>query len=102
MILYLKEPRILLEMVESRSGKGKVKMVLEYSAPESKKMLKKIKSGDLSNDLEANLKRFETAMETVTDFILGDSKITADYDCNHEMKRHLLLGRKVMINLENI
>jgi len=41
-------------------------------------------------------------METVTDFILWGSKITADYDCNHEMKRHLLLGRKVMTNLENI
>ena len=35
-------------------------------------------------------------METVTDFILGGSKITADGDCNHEIKRHLLLGRKAM------
>ena len=35
-------------------------------------------------------------METVTDFILGGSKITADGDCSHEIKRHLLLGRKVM------
>ena len=41
-------------------------------------------------------------METVTDFILGGSKITADGDCNHEIKRHLLLGRKVMTNLDNI
>ena len=38
------------------------------------------------------------AMETVTDFILGGSKITADGDCSHEIKRHLLLGRKVMTN----
>ena len=38
-------------------------------------------------------------METVTDFILGGSKITADGDCRHEIKRHLLLGRKVMTNL---
>ena len=37
-------------------------------------------------------------METVTDFILGGSKITADGDCSHEIKRHLLLGRKVMTN----
>ena len=37
-------------------------------------------------------------METVTDFILGDSKITADGDCRHETKRHLLLGRKAMTN----
>ena len=41
-------------------------------------------------------------METVTDFILGGSKITADGDCSHEIKRHLLLGRKVMTNLDSI
>ena len=40
--------------------------------------------------------------ETVTDFILGDSKITADGDCNHEIKRRLLLGRKVMTILDSI
>ena len=43
----------------------------------------------------------ETA-ETVSDFILGGSKITADGDCSHEIKRRLLLGRKVMTNLDNI
>ena len=41
-------------------------------------------------------------VETVTDFILGISKITADGDCNHEIKRHLLLGRKAMTNLDSI
>ena len=41
-------------------------------------------------------------METVRDFILGDSKITADGDCSHEIKRRLLLGRKVMTNLDSI
>ena len=41
-------------------------------------------------------------METVTDFILLGSKITADSDCSHEIKRHLLLGRKAMINLDSI
>ena len=41
-------------------------------------------------------------VETVTDFILGGSKITADGDCNHEIKRCLLLGRKVMTKLDNI
>ena len=41
-------------------------------------------------------------METVTDFILGDSKITADGDCSGEIKRRLLLGRKVMTNLDSI
>ena len=41
-------------------------------------------------------------METVTDLIFGSSKITADGDCSHEIKRRLLLGRKVMSNLNNI
>ena len=41
-------------------------------------------------------------VETVSDFILGGSQITADGDCSHEMKRHLLLGRKVMTNLDSI
>ena len=41
-------------------------------------------------------------METVTDFILGGSKITAHDDCTHEIKRHLLLGRKAMTNLDSI
>ena len=41
-------------------------------------------------------------VETVSDFILGGSKITADGDCSHEIKRHLLLGRKVMTNLGSI
>ena len=41
-------------------------------------------------------------METVRDFILGGSKITADGDCSHGVKRHLLLGRKAMTNLESI
>ena len=41
-------------------------------------------------------------METVTDFILGGSKITANGDCRHELKRHLFLGRKAMTNLDSI
>ena len=41
-------------------------------------------------------------METVADFILGGSKITADGDCSHDMKRHLLLGRKAMTNLDSV
>ena len=40
-------------------------------------------------------------VETVTDFIFGGSKITADGDCSHEIKKHLLLGRKVMTNIDN-
>ena len=41
-------------------------------------------------------------VKTVTDFILGGSKITADGDCSHEIKRHFLLGRKVMTDLDSI
>ena len=41
-------------------------------------------------------------VETVSDFILGGSKITADGECSHEIKRHLLLGRKAMTNLDSI
>ena len=41
-------------------------------------------------------------VETVSDFILGGSKITADGDCSHEIKRHLLLGKKAMTNLDSI
>ena len=47
-------------------------------------------------------KHYGETMETVTDFILGGSKITADGDCSHEIKRYLLLGRKPMTNLESI
>ena len=44
----------------------------------------------------------EEKMETVRDFIFGDSNITPDGDCSHEIKRHLLLGRKAMTKLDNI
>ena len=44
----------------------------------------------------------EEALETVRDFIFLGSKITADGDCSHEIKRHLLLGRKAMMNLNSI
>ena len=44
----------------------------------------------------------EETVETVTDFILGGSRITADGDCSPEIKRHLLLGRKVMTNLDSM
>ena len=44
----------------------------------------------------------EETVETVSDFIFGGSKITAEGDCSHEIKRHFLLGRKVMTNLDSI
>ena len=44
----------------------------------------------------------EKTVETVAGFIFGGSKITADHDCHHEIKRHLLFGRKVMSNLDSV
>ena len=46
--------------------------------------------------------QIDETMETVTDFILGGSKITEDGDCSHEIKKHLLLGRKAITNLDSI
>ena len=83
---------------------------------ELKSLLMKVKVESEKADLKLNIKRtkimasgpttslqidWET-METVTDFIFLGSKITADGDCSHEIKRRLLLGRKAMTNLDSI
>ena len=52
------------------------------------------------NEIKEDLTK--STVETVSDFIFGGSKITADGDCSHEIKRHLLLGRKVITNLDSI
>ena len=69
----------------------------------------KVKEESEKVDLKLNIQKTKimasgpiTSWQIVTDFILGGSKITADGDCNHEIKRHLLLGRKVMTNLDSI
>ena len=69
----------------------------------------KVKEESEEVDLKLNIQKTKimasgpiTSWQIVTDFILGGSKITADGDCNHEIKRHLLLGRKVMTNLDSI
>ena len=54
----------------------------------------------LGENINHELLCFQTNGETVTDFILGGSKITADGDCSHGIKRRLLLGRKAMTNLD--
>ena len=56
----------------------------------------------MSSSLITSWKIDGETVKTVADFIFGGSKITADSDCSHEIKRHLLLGRKVMTNLESI
>ena len=55
-----------------------------------------------ASDFITSWKIYGKAMETVTDFLFLGSKITADGDCSHEIKRHLLLGRKAMTNLDSI
>ena len=90
--------------------------LMAESEEELKSLLMKVKEENEKVDVKLNSQKTkimasspitswqidEETMETVTDFILGGSKITADGDCSHEIKRHLLLGRKVMANLNSI
>ena len=72
---------------------------------ESEKVHLKLNSQKMKNMASGPITSWQIdgeTIKTVTDFILGGSKITADGDCSHEIKRHLLLGRKVMINLDSI
>ena len=83
------------------------------SEEELKRLLMKVKEESEKVGLKLNIQKtkimasgpitsWEIDGETVSDFILGGSKITADGNCSHEIKRHLLLGRKVMTNLDSI
>ena len=86
------------------------------SKEELKSLLMKVKEDSEKVGLKLNIQKTKITasgpstsweidgetVETVSDFIFWDSKITADGDCSHEIKRHLLLGRKVMTNLNSI
>ena len=86
------------------------------SKEELKSLLREVKEESEKVGLKLNIQKTKTmasgsirswqiggeTMETVTDFIFGGSKITADSDCSHEIKRRLLLGRKAMTNLDSI
>ena len=72
-------------------------LLMEVKEESGKVGLKIIASGPITS-----WQRDGETVETVTDFIFGGSKITADGDCSHEVKRRLLLGRKAMINLDSI
>ena len=88
--------------------------LMAESEEELKSLLMKVKEESEKGGLKLNIQKtkimasgpitswqiYGEATETVTDFILGGSKITADGDCSHEMKRRFLLGRKVMTNLD--
>ena len=69
---------------------------------ESEKVVLKLKIHKTKIMASGSITSWEIDGETVSDFILGGSKITADGDCSHEIKRCLLLGRKVMTNLESM
>ena len=83
---------------------------------ELKSLLMKVKEESEKTGLKLNIQKTKImgsgpitswhidgeTVETVTDFILGGSKITADGNCSHEIKRYLLLGRRVIINLDSI
>ena len=70
---------------------------------ELKSLLLKVKEESEKVGLKLNIQKTKImASGTVADFIFGGSKITADGDCSHEIKRHLLLGRKVMPNLNSV
>ena len=83
------ELKILLMKVKEESEKVGLKLNIQ-------KM--KIMASSPNTSWEIN----GETVETVSDFILGASKITADGDCSHEIKRRLLLGRKVMINIDSV
>ena len=90
--------------------------LMAESEEELKSLLMKVKEEREKVGLKLNIQKTKTltsgpitswqiygeTVETVSDFVLGGSKITADGDCSHEIKRHLLLGRKVMTNLDSI
>ena len=90
--------------------------LMAESEEELKSLLMKVKEASEKVGLKLNIQKTKImasgpitsweidgkTVETVTDFILGGSKITADGDCSHEIKRRLLLGRKVMTNLDSV
>ena len=87
--------------------------LMAESEEDLKSLLMKVKEESEKVGLKLNIQKtkimasgpitsWEIDVETVTDFILGGSKITADGDCSHEIKRNLLLGRKAMTNLDSI
>ena len=91
----------------------KLHTLVPFYGWELKSLLIKVKEESEKLGLKLNIQKtkimasgpftsWEIDGETVSDFILGGSKITADGDCSHEIKRYLLLGRKVMTNLDSI
>src|SRR5574341_1400958 len=108
------ESRLLGEI--SITSDMQICTLMAESEEELKSLLMKVKEESEKVGLKLNIQKTKImvpgpitswqihgeTVETVANFILGDSKITADGDCSHKIKRHLLLGRKVMTNLDSI
>ena len=94
-----------MQMIPPYGRKWRTKEPLDESEEESEKVGLKLniqKTKIMASGPITSWQIDGETIETVTDFILGAPKITADGDCSHEIKRHLLLGRKVMTNLDSI
>ena len=115
-IWVTREARILEQIVISYSKRYADDTTIMAKSEELKSLLMKVKVESEKVGLKLTIQKMKIMasgpitswqiggeiVETVTDFISGGSKITADGDCSHEIKRCLLLGRKVMINLDSI
>ena len=102
-----------LQQMLSRQIRKSMHTLMAESEEELKSLLMKVKEESEKVGLKLNIQKtkimasgpitlWEIDGETLSDFILGGSKITADGDCSHEIKKRLLLGRKVMTNLDSI
>ena len=97
-LIYTDDPTIMAESEELKSLLMKVKEESEKVGLKLNIQKTKIMASGPITPWQID----GDTMETVTDFILGDSKITADGDCSHEIKRRFLLGRKVMTSLDSM
>ena len=97
--ISLNKPHLRQTMVES---KEELKSLLMKVKVESKKLGLKLNIQKTKIMASGPITSWQINGETVTDSILGGSKISADGDCSHEIKRRLLLGRKAMTNLDSI
>ena len=89
-------------MTESEEELKSLLMKVKEESEKVGSILNMQKINIMASDTIISWQMDEEIMETVTDFIFLGSKITADGDCSHEIKRRLLLGRKVMTNLDSI
>ena len=106
----------MLGEIPATSDMQMISYLMAESEEELKSLLMKVKEESEKVGLKLNIQKMKImasgpitlweidgeTVETLSDFILGGSKITADGDCSHEIKRRLLLGRKVMTNLDTI